>query len=306
MVLMPWSRLLVAACVLALAACGLTDVGARRPADGRLRVVASFYPLQFLAQRIGGDRVEVTSLTKAGAEPHDLELRPRDVASVVDAGLVVYLRGFQPAVDTAVDAEARGTAFDASRAADLDLSLDPAQSETGARTVDPHFWLDPVRLQAVARALAARMSAAAPASAAAFEANLATLLADLRALDADLRTGLASCASTDLVTGHAAFGYLARRYGLNQVPIAGLSPDAEPDTGRPAAVTAEVRSKGVRTVYTETLVSPAVADTLARETGARTAVLDPIEGLNDRSAGSDYLAVMRANLATLRAGQPCR
>lgn len=300
---MSWSRLLVAACVLALAACGVPGTA---PADGRLRVVASFYPLQFLVQRIGGDRVEVTGLTKAGAEPHDLELSPRDVASLVDAGLVVYLRGFQPAVDTAVDAEAPGKAFDAARAADLDLTLTPGQSETGTRAVDPHFWLDPVRLQGVASALATRMSAVAPASAPAFRANLAALLTDLRRLDADLRAGLSGCASTDLVTGHAAFGYLARRYGLTQVGIAGLTPDAEPDTGRLAAVTALVRARHVRTVYAETLVSPAVANTLARETGARIAVLDPLEGLNDRSAGADYLAVMRANLATLRAGQPCR
>ncbi len=281
----------------------------------RMRVVASFYPLQYLAERIGGHRVSVTNLTKAGAEPHDLELSPRDVASLADADLAVHLGGFQPAVDTAVAAEAAGRDFDAAGPADLDLrvtgggatvagSVDSATDAVGA--TDPHFWLDPVRLQAVAAALSARMSVVDPTAAGTFAANLDVLTRDLRDLDADLRAGLADCASTELVTSHSAFGYLARRYGLTQVGVTGLSPEAEPDAGQLADVAAFVRAHAVRTIYSETLVSPAVADTLARETGARTAVLDPVEGLNEESAGSDYLAVMRADLATIRGGQPCR
>ena len=163
-----------------------------------------------------------------------------------------------------------------------------------------------MRLKAVAVALAARLSTVDPTAASAFATNLAVLTRDLGALDDDLRAGLADCASGELVTSHAAFGYLARRYGLTQVGVTGLTPEAEPDAGQLAEVAAFVRAHAVRTIYSETLVSPAVADTLARETGARTAVLDPVEGLNQESAGSDYLAVMRADLATIRRGQPCR
>ncbi len=306
------------AALLVLSACSSPAVrpGATTvPTGERLRLVASFYPLQFVAERIGGDRVTVTNLTKAGAEPHDLELSPRDVATVADADLVVHLGGFQPAVDTAVASEAVGRAFDAADAADLDLritpggatvsgALDGAGDAVGA--TDPHFWLDPVRLKAVAVALAARLSTVDPTAASAFATNLAVLTRDLGALDDDLRAGLADCASGELVTSHAAFGYLARRYGLTQVGVTGLTPEAEPDAGQLAEVAAFVRAHAVRTIYSETLVSPAVADTLARETGARTAVLDPVEGLNQESAGSDYLAVMRADLATIRRGQPCR
>lgn len=319
MILMSGSRCVaLGAALLVLAACsyppGRTSPATAAPGE-RLRVVASFYPLQFIAERIGGDRVTVTSLTKAGAEPHDLELSPRDVATLADADLVVHLGGFQPAVDTAVAAEAPGRAFDAAGPADLDLritaggatvsgTIDGASAAVGA--TDPHFWLDPVRLKAVAVALAERMSAVDPTAASAFATNLAALTRDLGTLDADLRAGLADCASGELVTSHSAFGYLARRYGLTQVGVTGLTPDAEPDAGQLADVAAFVRAHAVRTIYSETLVSPAVADTLARETGARTAVLDPVEGLTDASAGSDYLAVMRANLATIRRGQPCR
>lgn len=310
MILMPrlHPALVVAVIALVASACGASPTAGAE--TERLTVTASFYPLQYIAVRIGGDRVEVTSLTKPGAEPHDLELTPQDVAGLSDASLVVYLKGFQPAVDTAVRGEAGNRGFDVSAAAALDLTYTPIEQgqqvddESGA--TDPHFWLDPRRLSAVAVALADRMTRADPSAATQFTANLAALRADLATLDAEFRTGLANCANPDLVTSHNAFGYLAQRYGLTQVGITGLTPEAEPQAGALADVTAFVRANRVRTIYYETLVSPAVADTVAAETGARTEVLDPIEGLNDRSQGSDYLAVMRSNLANLRAGQPCR
>ncbi len=278
---------------------------------GTVAVVASFYPLQYAAQRVGGDAVTVTNLTRPGAEPHDLELSPKDVAALSDADLVVYLSGFQPAVDDAVEAQAKGAGFDVGPTARLDLAAPGAEpagqgSADGEHPgVDPHFWLDPTRLADVGDAIAERLGAAAPDRVATFTANAAALRNDLTALDTELRTGLASCTSKNLVTSHRAFGYLARRYGLTQVGITGLSPDAEPDAATVARVSGFVRRNGVRTIYYETLVSPAVAETVATEAGAKTAVLDPIEGISDASAARDYRGVMRANLASLRAGQPC-
>ena len=290
------SRMLLVVMVLAAVA----TTGCLRPGDQARaqgsgddpQVVTSFYPLQFVTERIAGDAVAVHNLTKPGAEPHDLELTPHDVAELADADLVVYLSGFQPAVDTAV-AEQASTSYDVAGAADLAAK-------------DPHFWLDPIRLADVAGSLADRLAQLAPDDAASFRRNASTLRAELMALDSDYVTGLAHCASTDLVTSHAAFGYLAERYGLTQRGITGLRPEDEPSPGALAEITDFVRTHDVRTVYSETLVSPAVAKTLARETGARSAVLDPLEGLDDTSTGSDYLAVMRANLATLREGQSCR
>ena len=304
---------LIAVGALGLAGCGTGAPTAGSPAGDEVTVVASFYPLQFAAERVGGDLVHVTNLTKAGAEPHDLELTPRDVGRLAKADLVVYLSGFQPAVDDAVDGEARGVAFDVADPARLapavsDDGHDHAEEEAEEEAegaVDPHFWLDPTRLADVADAIAERLGSLRRDRAQEFTANAAALRTDLQALDEELRLGLSTCASTELVTSHAAFGYLAERYGLEQVGIAGLSPDTEPKPADLARVATFVAEHDVRTIYYETLVSPTIAETVAQETGAATAVLDPLEGISGKSAGTDYLDVMRANLSTLRAGQPC-
>lgn len=259
---------------------------------GALEVAASFYPLQYVTEAVGADRVAVTNLTTPGAEPHDLELAPREVGRLGDADLVVYLEGFQPAVDDAVSTQAAET-LDVTAAADL-------------RGDDPHFWLDPLRLADVADAVAERLGELDGPGAETYEANAARLREELTALDAELADGLAACDVDVLVTGHEAFGYLADRYGFMQVGISGLDPDAEPDPGAIAEVADLVRDRGVTTVYSEVLVDPAVAQTVAAEAGAQTAVLDPVEGITDASAGEDYPAVMRANLETLREGQQCR
>jgi zinc transport system substrate-binding protein len=258
--------------------------------------------------------VRVSSLTKPGVEPHDLELTPKAVGSLARTRAVVYLAGFQPAVDQAVRTQAARAGVDVSPAARLVAAAgdahegesDEEHAEHADRhAVDPHFWLDPTRLADVATALGEDFARRDPANAAAYEANAAALVADLDTLDADFRAGLARCRSRDLVTGHAAFGYLAGRYDLRQEGVAGVSPDVEPDAATLRDLSAHVREAGVHTVYSESLVAPALAETVAREAGVKVAVLDPLEGLTDSSRGSDYLEVMRANLATLRAGQEC-
>lgn len=305
----------VSAAVLLLTACGSADPsgagaasGAAVPAGtGTLRVAASVYPLQWLAEQIGGDAVTVSSLTGAGVEPHDLELTPRDVGALGDADLVVYLAGLAPAVDAAVEQQGADNSFDVGRAARLVAIRASAggggQSESTAP--DPHFWLDPGRMADVADALAMRLGEVDPGGAAAYAANAGSVRAVLDTLDRELAAGLATCRSRDVVTTHAAFGYLAGAYGLTQVAVSGLTPEADPSPADLSAAAAFVRGHGVTTVYAETPLRADVAETLARETGADTAVLDPLETLTRDSPGADYPAVMRANLATLRAGQQC-
>lgn len=272
-----------------------------RSADSRVHVVAAFYPLAYAAQQVGGDRVTVETLTKPGGEPHDLELLPRQILDIQDAALVVHLSHFQPAVDAAVAAHAAEHSLDVAEAEDL-LTL-PEGHDHGA--VDPHFWLDPTRLAAVGEAIADRLAQSDPAGAAAYRANAAAFTAQLTTLDAEVETGLATCTNRDLVTGHSAFGYFAERYGFTQEPISGLSPDLEPRASDLAHVVEFVREHDVRTIYAETIASPLITQALARETGARIAVLDTVEGISDESAAADYPGVMRANLATLRLGQDC-
>jgi zinc transport system substrate-binding protein len=326
------SALSVAALVgLGTAACGSSSGSAADPSGA---VVASFYPLQFATQQILGGGRQVAVLTKPGTEPHDLELAPQDLGTMTKARLVVYADGFQPAVDDAMAQVDPSHVLDVAAAARLTLPATEdghdhngtedasAQGSTPTDAAhdsghdsgdghdhaadDPHFWLDPQRYAAVARAIGARLAKDDPADAATYEKNTAAFVARLTALDRSYRTGLASCRSTVVVTSHAAFGYLAQRYGLDQHGIAGISPEAEPSAAGLKAVSDLVRSEGVTTIFQETLVEPQLADTIARSTGATVATLDPVEGITDASAGRDYFEVMRSNLAALRKGLGCR
>jgi zinc transport system substrate-binding protein len=263
--------------------------------DGKTDVVASFYPLAWAAQRVGGETVKVHNLTRPGTEPHDVELSPRDVGQIRSADVVLYLGGgFQPAVEDAVEG-ASGTVVDLLAGQRLAPSTEPE----GELTHDPHIWLDPVRYAAIVRRIGRILGQPHRAQA---------LVRQLGVLDRDYARGLARCRRRDIVTTHAAFGYLARRYHLRQIAITGLSPEAEPTPRDLEAVVDRVRASKASTVFFETLISPRLAETVARETGARTDVLDPLEGLSQDKLdrGADYLSVMRENLAALRRALDCR
>ena len=308
--------LTVSALVLALTGCGSTDGGEGGSADGdaSLTIATSFYPLQHAAEQVGGDHVAVTNLTKPGAEPHDLELTPKQVLEATRADALVYLKDFQPSVDDAAK-EAGDSAMDVSPFARLDIETDEHEGhdheDEGDHAghdhggTDPHFWLDPTRYADVVEALGERFAEADPDHAADYRANAKEFAGELTALDEDLTAGLDDCTSTDLVTGHSAFAYFADRYGFHQESVSGLTPGAEPSPTALADLVEHIEDEKITTVYAETLVPQDTADTIARETGAEVAVLDPIEGLTDASAGDDYVSVMRSNLETVREGQGC-
>lgn len=319
-------RLLLGTSVLALALAGCssdgdaqTTAGADRDATNAagetLAVSTAFYPLQFAVEQIGGDLVEATSLTPPGAEAHDVELTPREVARLTEDDLIVYLSGFQPAVDQAVANVAGEQALDVEPFAELSLTGDDHGHDHGDdhrddhghgdEATDPHFWLDPMRYAAVAQAIGDRFAEIDQDNAETYQSSSQDFQSRLAELDAEFTTALASCAHEDLVTSHAAFGYLADRYDLHQVGIAGLTPDMEPSAAELRDLIAHVREAGVSTVYAETLVDPALAETIAREAGVEVRMLDPLEGLTDASAGSTYFEVMRSNLDVLTAGQEC-
>jgi zinc transport system substrate-binding protein len=254
-------------------------------------VVAAFYPLAFAAERIGGSHFHIENLTPPGSEPHDLELTPQAVGRVESASVVLYLgRGFQPAVSKAVD-QANG------QRVDILAGLPLHQSSEEGLTADPHVWLDPVLFERVVRRIGT-----------ALHRPTGALVARLRQLDREYRAGLRRCTRREIVTSHAAFGYLAQRYGLKQVPITGLTPESEPSPQQLAHVVKLVRRTHATTVFFETLVSPRLADTVAREVGVRTAVLDPIEGLtpSEQAHDDNYLTLMRSNLEALRKALGCR
>lgn len=290
-------------------ALSLLPPGCAGRGNGReVNVVAGFYPLAFLASRVGGPDVRVTNLTPPGSEPHDLELTRSALDALSDAEVVLYVgKGFQPGLERAL------AALDGVRVVDvlrgLPLRANPRRDAEGSAAADPHVWLDPGLMPRIASNVAAGLEASVPSRRSAIRRRLARLDAELTGLDDEFRTGLADCTRREIVTSHAAFGYLAATYGLRQVALTGISPEAEPTPRRLREIADFARRHGVTTIFFESLVSPKVAETVAREAGGlRTAVLDPIEGLSpqDRAHGLDYFGVMRENLRTLRSALDCR
>ena len=345
-------RILAAACAaataLALSACTSTATsGDSSSKDGKLTVMASFYPLQYLAEKIGGEHVSVTSLTPEGAEPHDLELSPKMVDSLSSADAVVYLAGFQSAVDEAIEQQAPKTVIDVSPAAELveagtdanhpseeeEEATDEAQSgETEAHdhdheghdheghdheghdheghehhhdmSADPHFWLDPTRMAKAATLVGDKLAEADSAHADVYKANAKALAEELNTLSDTLVTKTSNCKVKTFVTAHTAFGYLADRTGLTQVGISGLDPESSPSPARLAEIAQIAKDQGVTTIFTEALIDPKVAQTLADDLGITTAILDPIESQTDSS--KDYAAVMKDNINALTTANNCQ
>ena len=300
----------VVTATLALAGCdGSSATGA---GNGKLDVVTSFYPLEFIARSVGGDAVNVTTLTAPGVEPHDLELTPKQVGSIATAKLVVYEKDLQPAVDEAVDQNAKDAGFDISPAAQLEATgadfeehgVIPAAHKENA--LDPHFWLDPVRYGEVVKAIEEKLVSLDSANATGYHERAKALLGQIGKLDTEYKTGLADCKLNTFVTSHEAFAYLAKRYGLTMVGIAGFTPDAEPTPSRIKEVQDIVKAQGVSTIFYEELVSPKVADTIANDVGVKTAVLSPIEGLSDANSKETYLTLMQQNLQELRTANGCK
>lgn len=301
--------------LVSLAACGGSTDGGGAGGD-KVSVAAAFYPFAYAVQQVGGDLVDVDNLTSPGVEPHDLELRPKQVAAVQDADLVVFEEHFQNAVDEAVD-QADRSDDDTVDVADV-VTLRPTQAggeeEHGDDHAeedhdhgdeDPHTWLDPDNMIAITKAVESRLSTIDPDHADEYAANATAFESELTALGDDFATSLKTCRTRTIVTSHAAFQYLAARYDLTQVPIAGIDPSNEPSPAQLADITQLVRAQGITTIFTEELVSPAIADTIAKETGATTATLDPIEGLSDKTKSETYLTLMRKNLDTLTKANGC-
>ena len=324
-------RFLAAACAaataLALSACSSTAPSSTSGAkDGTLTVMASFYPLQYLAEQIGGEHVTVTSLTPAGAEPHDLELSPKTVDALSSADAVIYLAGFQSAVDEAIEQQAPKTVIDVSPAVQLveagvdanhpseeeDEDTDEAQSSEADghedhhhdMSADPHFWLDPVRMASAATLVGDKLAEANPANAEMYKTNAKALKDELTSLGNDLVSKTSTCQIKTFVTAHTAFGYLADRTGLTQVGISGLDPDSSPSPARLAEISQIAKDQGVMTIFTEALIDPKIAQTLADDLGITTAVLDPIESQTDPS--KDYSGVMNDNIDALTKALNCQ
>ncbi|MBK3583047.1 metal ABC transporter substrate-binding protein [Streptomyces microflavus] len=308
----------------ALSACSTSDAADGGNGD-KLKVTASFYPMQFLAERIGGEHVAVTSLTKPGVEPHDLELTPRQIGSISESDYVLYLKGIQPAVDDAIKQSGVKNTVDAATLTTLENHgsevsghdhghEEEAHGEEGHEEhaegdghnhgeeggADPHIWLDPVKYAEVAKGVGKSLEKADPDHAADYKKNTEALVGELDKLNTAYETGLKNTATKTFITTHSAFGYLAERYGLTQQGIAGIDPEAEPSPARIQEIHTIAEKEKATTVFFETLASDRTAKTLAKDTGLKTGVLDPLEGITKKSQGADYIEVMESNLTALQ------
>jgi zinc transport system substrate-binding protein len=297
----------------ALSACS-SDSAATGNTD-KFDVVASFYPMAFLAEQIGGDHANVTSLTEPGQEPHDLEISTKQRAQLEEADAALYLKGLQPAVDEAVSQTGIKTKIDAATLTTLEdhgstehdhageegHAAEEGNAEEEEHARDPHIWLDPVKYAEVAQGVGKAFEKADPDHAADYKKNTAALVQKLNGLNGKFESGLKDTKTKVFFTNHAAFGYLAERYGLTQEAISGLDPESEPSAARVRELQQEAKADGVTTVFYETLVSDKTAKTLARDAKLKTDVLDPLEGITDKSRGDDYFQVMEANLKGLQA-----
>ena len=303
-----------------------------------LTVSTSFYPIQYLAEAIGGPLVKVSTVTPSNVEPHDFELSGKETAELSKADLIAYVPGFQPSLDKAVKEVGSGpTVVDLSKPANLvhhegveeehEHSEEASDGATAQSTeaghddhghaehshaeggedhdgdLDPHFWLDPQRMIKVAETLESSFAQVDPANANDYKAGLDKLKTALTNLDTQYTKGLSSCQHKTFITSHAAFGYLADRYKLTQASISGIDPETEPSPAEMANIKSVVQSTGVKTIFTEELVSDAPAKAIAAETGAETSVLSPLESKPERG---DYTDAMTSNLERLKGALVCQ
>lgn len=300
--------------ILILLAAAVTLGGCSASTDDSddVSVMASMYPAAFMAERVGGDLVNVSQLTAPGVDPHDFELSPRRTIDLIESDVVVWFGGIQPAVDDAVTESKRDDDVTVDLGEGLGIDAAPDEGEDADHDdhdhdgLDPHVWLDPKNMITAVDRVRDALVAASPEHAEEVTANAADLRSELEDLDRRYSEGLATCDQRVIVTTHAAFGHLAKAHDLEQIAISGIDPHAEPSTASLARVTDLVREKEISTIFTERLAAPALSEVVTRETGATTAVLDPVEGLTDETADETYLTLMDANLTALRKALECR
>lgn len=261
--------------------------------DDRLSVVTTIYPLEYFAARLGGERVKVTNLVGPGVESHSFEPTPDDIRVLTQADLVTYVgAALEPWMARALQGAGIGEAN---------------VVQAGPGLTDPHFWLDPIKMLERVELLRDALVKLDSDGEQWYTGNAVGLRLELETLDAAFMKGLAACDLRHMVTSHAAFGHLAQRYGLEQVPISGLSPEAVPGARDLADIVDTVRELGVEYILVEPLISTGFADTVALEVGVKLLPLHPLESLtlDESDRGEDYFSLMRANLASLQQALVC-
>ena len=298
--------LLLGILILAFASVLLFNFGStKKVSDGKLQVTASFYPMYFFASRIGGDKANVISITPASAEPHDYEPTTQDLVSIQNSNMLVLNGGALEAWGNKIKGQLPANVLVVTAGEGL---ANKQLNENGQTIQDPHIWLDPILAKKEIAVIERGFEKIDPKDSVYFQANAQKLNNDLDGLNTEYSHAFTNCAQTDFITSHAAFGYLGAQYGINQIPISGVSPDEEPSTQKLVEITNLVKAKNIKVIFFESLISPKLSDTIAHEAGAKAMVLDPIEGVtkDGLATGQNYLTIMRQNLNNLQIALQCQ
>lgn len=306
--------ILVLTCMLLLviSGCNKNETPKSATSVPKLKVMATVYPVYEFVRQVGGDKVDVSMLVPIGAEPHDWEPSAKDMIKLKEAKAVFFHgAGFESWSSKLLSKDNLGgsQAIEVSKGLPLlkqDHEEEPGHSHSQGHShdqdTDPHVWLDPVLAQQQVRIIAAALGAIDATNKDYYEANAQRYIAELETLHQEFQAAMSQVNQRSFITNHAAFGYLAARYNLKQLSIMGLSPDAEPTPDKMAKLVTLVREHKIKYVFAETVVSSKLAETIARETGAKVLLLHPIDQLTESEwkTGQNYLSIMRANLSNLK------
>jgi len=298
--------ILLGALILIIVGVALFNFGStKKTNNGKLQVAASFYPMYFFASQIGGDKADVTSITPASAEPHDYEPTTQDLVLIQNSNMLVLNGGALEAWGNKIKSQLPANVLVVTAGEGL---ANKQLNENGQTIQDPHIWLDPILAKKEVAVIEKGFEKLDPKNAGYFQANAKKLDGELDALNIEYSHAFTSCTQKDFITSHAAFGYLGAQYGINQIPISGVSPDEEPSTQKMVEITNLVKAKNIKVVFFESLISPKLSETIANETGAKAMVLDPIEGLtkDEIANGQNYLTIMKQNLNNLQIALQCQ
>lgn len=279
--------------------------------QNKLQIAASFYPLAEITEEIGKEKTSVITLTPAGAEPHDFNPDPEDRINLQQSKIFIYNgAGLEPWVSRVLPDLKNIELIDASKEIQL-LSAGAEKNENENKDekktlYDPHFWLDPILMKKIVNTVSLKLVKIDPENKSFYKNNAAAYSEKLSNLDSEFRNGLMNCKKKEIITSHKAFAYLAARYEFTQIPIAGIS-EEEPSPARLSEIARIAKEKNIKYVFFETLVSPRLSETIAKETGAKTLVLNPVEGLTleEKQQGKNYISIMRENLTNLKIALEC-
>lgn len=298
--------------LLILSACSSNSNNNMQEQKNNLKVATAFYPTYFLTTRIAGNDVDVVSIVPNGVEPHDYEPTPQELIKISDADALIKIGlEFEPLENRLQETNKKMIAVDAISGMSLieakehhhEGEEEEEEEEHAEETLDPHFWMSPVKMKQASENIKQGLINLDAKNTATYESNAAKLANEFDTLDTEFKNGLKNCSKKVFLTSHSAFNYLANEYGLEQVGIAGLSPETEPTPQAIVELKEEATEHNIKYIFVEELVDSRIAETLAKEVGATTLVLDPIEGI--KNPDDDYFSIMRRNLANLRVALEC-